>query len=294
MNGNFYIPSIIFRKKKLEHLFNRLQNIRESQEQYVCGNEIKLIEGQIDEILLEEEIYWRQRSRAVWLQERDKNTRFFHLKASNRKKKNTIEGLLNENSKWITEAEEVESLFCEHFAKLFTSTHPSYGQLENALRDMPKKVTEDMNEQLNQPFSEDEIVAALNQMHPTKTPGPDGLPAVFFQKHWNAVSERVISTCMHILNDGGNIAPLNHTYIALIPKITKPKRVVDFRPISLCNVIYRIIAKAIANRLKQILHFVISQTQSAFIPSRLITDNIIIGYECLHKIRHGKGKNGGW
>lgn len=68
---------------------------------------------------------------------------------------------------------------------------------------------------------------------------------------------------------------------------------VDCRSINLYNVIYRIIAKTIANRLKEILYLVISHTQSAFIPSRLITDNIIIGYECLHKIRLSKSKKGG-
>ena len=64
----------------------------------------------------------------------------------------------------------------------------------------------------------------------------------------------------------------------------------EYRPISLCNVIYRIIAKAIANRLKRILDHVISPTQSAFVSNRLVTDNMIIGYECLHKIRHYKNK----
>lgn len=67
----------------------------------------------------------------------------------------------------------------------------------------------------------------------------------------------------------------------------------EFRLISLSNVIYRIVAKVIANRLKQILHLVISPTQSAFVPNRLITDNVIIDYEFLHKIRHNKGKKKG-
>lgn len=61
----------------------------------------------------------------------------------------------------------------------------------------------------------------------------------------------------------------------------------------MCNVIYRTIAKTIVNQLKTILHDVIDLSQSAFIPNRLITDNIIVGYECLHKIRHSKGKKRG-
>lgn len=89
------------------------------------------------------------------------------------------------------------------------------------------------------------------------------------------------------------IAPLNHTYIALIPKVEKPRKVTEYRPIGLCNVIYRIMAKTIANRLKQLLHKIISPTQCAFIPNKLITDNVIIGYEYLHKIRHSKGKKNG-
>lgn len=107
------------------------------------------------------------------------------------------------------------------------------------------------------------------------------------------MSEGVLATCMHILNDGGSIAPLNHTLIALIPKVNKPRKVTKYRPISLCNVIYRIVAKTIANRLKQILHSIVTPTQSAFVPNRLITDNIIIGYECLYKIRSYKSKNEG-
>ena len=98
---------------------------------------------------------------------------------------------------------------------------------------------------------------------------------------------------IHFLTLNNIIALLNHTCIILIPKIEKPKKVTEYRPISLCNVIYRLIAKAITNRLKQILPKIISPVQSAFVPNRLITNNIIIGYECLHKIRHSKGRKNG-
>lgn len=147
-----------------------------------------------------------------------------------------------------------------------------------------------MNVQLEQPFTEEEVSEALSQMCPTKAPEPDGLPAVFYQKHWRMAKTGVITTCIHILNEQGTIAPLNHTYISAFPKIGKPRKVTDYRPINLCNVLYRIVAKTIANRLKYFLHQIISPTQSAFIPNRLITDNIIISYGCLHKIRHSTGK----
>lgn len=131
------------------------------------------------------------------------------------------------------------------------------------------------------------------QKYLTNALEPNGVPTIFYQKHWKIMKTEVITTCLHILNEQGIITPLNHTYIALILNIGKPRKATTYRPISLCNVIYRIVAKTIANRLKQFFHQVIFPTQKAFIPNRLITDNIIIGYECLHKIRHNKGKRNG-
>lgn len=131
-------------------------------------------------------------------------------------------------------------------------------------------------------------------MCPTKASGPNCFLATFYQKYWKLVYIGVVSTCIHNLNEKGTIASLNHTYISLIRNVKKPKKVTEFKHISLCNVIYRIVAKTIINKLKYILHQVISPTQSAFIPNMLITNNMIRGYKCLHKIRHNKRKKNGF
>ena len=79
----------------------------------------------------------------------------------------------------------------------------------------------------------------------------------------------------------------------MIPKVKNPERVSEFRPISLCNVIYKIVSKVIANRLKPMLNKIISKTQSAFVAERLITDNILIAYESLHHMKTScTGKTG--
>jgi hypothetical protein len=130
-------------------------------------------------------------------------------------------------------------------------------------------------------------------MHPLKAPGPDGFSASFFQKHWATVGPGVREAVLHFLHTGIFDSSLNATYIALIPKVSPASKVTDFRPISLCNVLYKLIAKVLANRLKKVLPSVISRHQSAFIPGRLISDNVLVAYEALHTMKTRlKGKKG--
>jgi hypothetical protein len=101
--------------------------------------------------------------------------------------------------------------------------------------------------------------------------------------------------CKEVLYAVNNISVpegWNSTTIVLIPKIDNPEMVTHFRPISLCNVVYKVISKMLSNRLKVYLPNIISDHQSAFVPGRLITDNILVAYESIHAMKKKKGKKG--
>lgn len=91
---------------------------------------------------------------------------------------------------------------------------------------------------------------------------------------------------LSVLSSGHMLHKMNYTHIVLIPKINELKNVTDFRPISLANVVSRIVSKVLANRLKQILPNVISESQSAFVPNQLITNNTTVAIEILHRMRN--------
>ena len=85
---------------------------------------------------------------------------------------------------------------------------------------------------------------------------------------------------------------INQTLISLIPKVAKPIKMADVRPLSLCSVLYKIISKCLANRLKTHRDYLISDSQSAFVGGRLIHDNIIVGFEGIHMMSNGRFGNG--
>ncbi|KAG7535395.1 Endonuclease/exonuclease/phosphatase superfamily [Arabidopsis thaliana x Arabidopsis arenosa] len=231
----------------------------------------------------EEEIFWKQKSRANWLDEGDENTKYFHASTKQRRAINRIIGLQDHNGTWIESEEGIEQIAVEYFNTLFTATaHDGEFQV---LRDVPEIVTTDMNSSLTREVSLEEVKKAVFEMNPTKAPGPDGMTALFYQRFWPIISADLLATVRSFFATGTLDPRLNMTNICLVPKAGRPKEMSGFRPISLCNVGYKIISKVLSNRLKRLLPKVISETQSAFVARRLITDNILIAQEIFHALR---------
>ena len=254
-------------------------------------HQVWYLKRELHSLLAKEERLWRQRSRVEWLKAGDRNTRYFHCRATQRQRHNYVYQLKNSVGQWTTHHAQVPALFIDHYNSLFQTGSPD--QIEQVVEHIKPVVTEEMNEDLNMVFTPDEVAVALKQMSPLKAPGPDGLPPLFYHKYWHLIGEEVTKAVLTCLNTGKILRAINHTYITLIPKVQNPEAVVDFRPISLCNVIYKIISKVLANRLKTLLPRIVSDSQSAFVPGRLITDNILVAFETLHHMQHQKRGNVG-
>ena len=132
-----------------------------------------------------------------------------------------------------------------------------------------------------------EVQVALKQMTLLKAPGPNGMLLLFYQNYWNLASMDITQSVLSFLNSASLSQHLNHTFITLIPKVNKLELVFEFRPISLCNVLYKIFSKVLANRLKRILPKIITtEHQSAFTKNHLISNNIMVAFKTLHSMQH--------
>uniref|UniRef100_A0A803QG78 Reverse transcriptase domain-containing protein n=1 Tax=Cannabis sativa TaxID=3483 RepID=A0A803QG78_CANSA len=249
-------------------------------------NELQRTEVILDDLLEQEEIYWQQRSRVDWLNSGDRNTKFFHAKASARKSNNKIKSLLTEAGDRVHSKTAMAAAIHDYFASIFSADTIDEEALSQTLNAIPNMVTDDMNDELTKPFRAAEIESALHSMALDKSPGIDGMSSMFYQQNWSVVGEAVTTAVLSVLNDGADPTSLNKTIITLIPKIKNPQWVQDYRPISLCNVISKLVTKVLVGRFKNVLPIVISETQSAFLPNRLITDNILVAFELVHAIKN--------
>lgn len=228
------------------------------------------------------------RSRINWLKWGDKNSKYFHATTVQRRQRNRIVMLKNEQNEWCQDPIQLKEMTAKYFKELYTST--GQRNFQPVINQISSIVKEEMNQGLIEEVTLQEVTTTTFQLGALKAPGPDGLCGKFYQHHWKDIHEEVFREVKSFFNSGTLNPELNHTYITLISKIHNPKRLEQFRPISLYNFAYKIILKIMANRLKQWLPNLIATEQSAFVSERQIRDNILIVQEVLHQLRIKKRK----
>lgn len=239
------------------------------------------------EASLEEERMLKQRSKIHWLKVGDHNNQFFHKSLQVRRNRNRISSICND------QGIEVEGdLMIQQFVSFYTKLLGTKSESENidSLADgFEKKVHAALCAEMVQIVTEEEIKAVIFAMGDDKASGPDGFSAKFFKAAWPLIGDDVCRAVKEFFTSGKLLKEINATIIALIPKVAQPRNVSEFRPISLCNVLYKCISKILANRIKSCLHVIVDDNQNAFIPGRRISDNILLTQELFRDYHRQEG-----
>ncbi|GMI72472.1 hypothetical protein HRI_000916500 [Hibiscus trionum] len=224
-----------------------------------------------------EESYWLQKSRLRWFTEGDRNTRFFHLSTSHRRKTNAIE-VIKVNGSSVTDPGLIKKAVKDHFDAAYNTKH-ALELVDFSLNF--NRISEAQANALTRRFSCDVVWAALFTSDSNRAPGPDGCNLGFFKKFWPLLKNDIMHFFDEFHCERDWEAGINHSFITLIPKVDNPESLDEFRPISLVGGMYKILSKVLTSRLKSVIGELIGKSQFAFIAGRQILDCSFIANEVI-------------
>lgn len=233
----------------------------------------------------QEEIFWKQKYRVQWLKEGERNTRFFHRSTIANRTHNRISSILNEDGELQTSHKNIEAVMIQHFRGITKENNLNRDQhIKEIINNIPRMVSREDNFNLNKLVTEVEVNAVIKDMQNGKAPGQEGFNVDFFKACWNVVKQDILDVVEDSRRRKSILKALNTSFISLIPKQDSALTPDKFRPITLCNVVYKIISKILASRLKPFLPSLISREQSGYVEGRQILDNIIQAHEVVHSL----------
>ncbi|KAK4384074.1 hypothetical protein Sango_3094600 [Sesamum angolense] len=227
-----------------------------------------------------EQIMLRQRAKLQWLKGGDQCSRIFFRRVATRRANKRVFQISDDDGNEQTESNVINSIFVEFFQSLLGGDRTDRAIDLRYLRPWARHIlTEDEARAIIRPVTTEEVKIAFFDIEEDKAPGPDGFSSGFFKAAWPVVGEEVSSAIIDFFKTGRLLKQLNATLLTLIPKVRTPHSVAEFRPISCCNVIYKVITKILVSRIRESLDLLISPSQNAFVPGRLISDNVLLAQE---------------
>lgn len=229
---------------------------------------------------------WRQKSRATWLKAGDRNTRFFHRFSSQRMLTNSIWEAKGDVDAPVFDDFSIKDSVTKHFYGVYSKTkEPGLLHQLEVLNNFPRYFNCEEANRIERPVTRDEVFRTLKLCCVDKSLGPDGWTLEFYLFFFDMLGDELTEAIEESRSKSQIPHQLNHTYITLIPKVDKPGSFDDYKPISLCNLFYKLISKIIAERIKSVLGASVSGEQFAFLPNRHISDAVGVAQECLHSIK---------
>jgi len=169
-----------------------------------------------------------------------------------------------------------------HFSNHFKSIRADRPVMEGL---QFRQISREESASLINPFTCEEVKRAVWDCDSFKSPGPDGVSFGFLKDFWDLLQDDLMRFLVEFHRNGKLTKGWNSTFIALIPKVSSPQRLNDFRPISLVGCVYKVLAKVLANRLRSVVGSVVSESQSAFVKGKQILDGILITNEVVDEAR---------
>ncbi|CAN1142686.1 Transposon TX1 uncharacterized 149 kDa protein [Linum perenne] len=182
----------------------------------------------LEHTLWEEAVLWAQKSRANWINDDDRNTRYFHQSTLKRRASYKISVLQLEDGTWIDDPTSLQNLAIGHFSKLFREEDGAYRRIINGF--FPLSASE--AEQIMRAPDMSEIRSVVSSMKGLKAPGADGFQPIFFQRQWDFVGTAVTKFVRNCFQDNSAVAGINDTIIVLIPKVSNPETMHQFPPLA--------------------------------------------------------------
>jgi len=207
------------------------------------------------------------------------------------RQRNKIFSIKNAEGERITEQEAIEKILVEHHKEILTEPQKDRGTaIECICKEIPKIVTDEQNKALMRAATLEEVEEIVKNISKNKAPGPDGYIVEFYQAGWHFLGKEILEAVEESRMKQKVWPGINLTFLTLIPKNANSENAQGFRPIALCNVIYKIIDTLIAKRLKPLLLNIISPEQTGFVEGRQILDGLVVSQEMIRSLKQKKQK----